>query len=57
MRRLLLILALLVASGLAGWLWDSFGPRFTFYAGAVFTAIAWIGFLRYGRRAAALPPL
>ncbi len=48
-------IALLVASALAGWLWDAFGPRFTFYAGAVFTAIAWIGFLRYGLRAAALP--
>ncbi len=47
--------ALLVASGLAGWLWDAFGPRFTFYAGAAFTVIAWIGFLLYGRRAAALP--
>jgi len=49
-------IALLIASGLAGWLWDAFGPRFTFYAGAAFTIIAWIGFLRYGRRAAALPP-
>jgi len=48
--------ALLIASGLAGWLWDAFGPRFTFYAGAAFTVIAWVGFLRYGRRAAALPP-
>ena len=48
-------LALLVASGLAGWLWDAFGPRFTFYAGAAFTVIAWIGFMRFGRRAAALP--
>ena len=47
--------ALLVASGLAGWLWDAYGPRFTFYAGAAFTVIAWIGFLRYGRRAAELP--
>jgi len=47
--------ALLVASGVAGWLWDAFGPRFTFYAGAAFTVIAWIGFLLYGRRAAALP--
>ncbi len=47
--------ALLIASGLAGWLWDAFGPRFTFYAGAAFTVIAWIGFLRYGRRAAELP--
>ncbi len=48
-------LALLIASGLAGWLWDAFGPRFTFYAGAAFAAIAWLGFLRYGRAAAALP--
>ncbi len=47
--------ALLAASALAGWLWDALGPAFTFYAGAAFTAIAWIGFLRYGRRAAALP--
>jgi MFS family permease len=48
-------IALLIASGLAGWLWDAFGPRFTFYAGAAFTLIAWVGFLRYGRRAAELP--
>ncbi len=47
--------ALLVGSGLAGWLWDAWGPRFTFYAGATFTVIAWLGFLRYGRQAAALP--
>ncbi len=32
--------ALLVASTLAGWLWDAFGPAFTFYAGAAFTIIA-----------------
>ena len=48
-------IALLLGSGLAGWLWDAFGPRFTFYAGAALTVIAWSGFLRYGRRAAALP--
>ena len=48
-------IALLIASGLAGWLWDAFGPRFTFYAGAAFTLIAWAGFLRYGRSAAELP--
>uniref|UniRef100_UPI003F49A9F1 MFS transporter n=1 Tax=Cupriavidus necator TaxID=106590 RepID=UPI003F49A9F1 len=29
-------LALLVASALAGWLWDSFGAAFTFYGGAAF---------------------
>jgi MFS family permease len=37
--------ALLFASALAGWLWDAAGPRFTFYAGAVFTVLAWIGLL------------
>ncbi len=33
-------LALLVASALAGWLWDSVGPSATFYAGAAFTLAA-----------------
>lgn len=33
-------LALLVASPLAGWLWDQFGARFTFGAGAVFCVLA-----------------
>lgn len=33
-------MALLVASLLAGWLWDSFGPAATFAAGAVFTLVA-----------------
>ena len=33
--------ALLIASSLAGWLWQSFGSAATFIAGAVFTAIAW----------------
>jgi hypothetical protein len=42
------------ASVLAGWLWDAFGPQFTFYAGAAFTLVAWIGFLAYGRTAAKL---
>jgi len=32
--------ALLVASVLAGWLWDTYGPAVTFYAGAAFTVIA-----------------
>ena len=47
-------IALLVASVLAGWLWQTFGPALTFYAGAVFAAIAWIGLRRYGQRAARL---
>ena len=33
-------LAMLVASGLAGWLWDRHGPASTFYAGAAFCALA-----------------
>ena len=32
--------ALLVASLLAGWLWDAFGPAQTFFAGAAFTLLA-----------------
>ncbi len=41
--------ALLVASVLAGWLWDTHGPAVTFYAGAIFTSIAAAGlWLRRG---------
>ena len=32
--------ALLVASALAGWLWEAVGPATTFYAGAAITAAA-----------------
>jgi MFS family permease len=46
--------ALLAASVLAGWLWDAYGPSFTFYAGAALTVVAWIGFMLYGRGAANL---
>ncbi|TMG93116.1 MAG: MFS transporter [Betaproteobacteria bacterium] len=38
-------IALLIASALAGWLWDVFGPPQTFYAGAGFAALAWIGMI------------
>jgi MFS family permease len=38
-------IALLAASGIAGWLWDVYGPAFTFGCGAVFTAIALAGLL------------
>jgi len=31
---------LLIASVLAGWLWDAFGPTATFLAGAVFSGFA-----------------
>jgi len=42
-------IALLGASVLAGWLWGRFGPEFTFYAGAAFTAIALAGLLALTR--------
>jgi MFS family permease len=32
--------ALLIASVVAGWLWDAYGPALTFYVGAGFTAVA-----------------
>ncbi|WP_245002011.1 MFS transporter [Cupriavidus pinatubonensis] len=32
-------LALLIASALAGWLWDRFGAAFTFYGGAIFSGV------------------
>jgi MFS family permease len=38
-------LALLLASALAGWLWDRFGPAETFFAGAVLAAIALLSLL------------
>jgi hypothetical protein len=31
---------MLLASGLAGFLWDGFGAEMTFYAGAAFCALA-----------------
>jgi MFS family permease len=40
-------LAMLIASVLAGFLWDQFGASFTFYAGAVFCGIAVIGLTLY----------
>jgi MFS family permease len=43
-------LALLVASVLAGALWDSFGAKATFLAGAGFTAVALLGLARVRRR-------
>jgi MFS family permease len=42
--------AMLVASGVAGWLWDRHGADTTFYGGAVFAAMALTGLLiRYVR--------
>jgi MFS family permease len=40
-------LAMLMASVLAGFLWDQLGPATTFYAGAVFCGIAVMGLLWY----------
>lgn len=42
-------IAMLVASGLAGWLWDQFGAASTFLAGAVFAAITLLGLLARSR--------
>jgi MFS family permease len=42
--------ALLMASTLAGYLWQAIGPPATFFAGATFTAIAWAALLLVARR-------
>jgi MFS family permease len=42
--------ALLVASTLAGYLWDAIGPASTFLAGAAFAAAAWIALTIHLRR-------
>ena len=47
--------ALVAASVMAGWLWDAFGPAFTFYAGAVLSLIAWTALMRHGRTATTSP--
>lgn len=46
--------ALLVASALAGLLWQAAGPAWTFYAGAAFTLVAWVGMLSRRRDLPAL---
>lgn len=43
--------AMLLASGLAGWLWQSFGAASCFYTGAGFAGLAWL-LLRLRRQAA-----
>jgi MFS family permease len=40
-------LAMLIASVLAGFLWDQLGASFTFYAGAVFCGVALMGLTLY----------
>jgi hypothetical protein len=39
---------MLIASFLAGWLWDQYGPQATFYAGAGFTSVALFGLMMRG---------
>ncbi|MDR2872765.1 MAG: MFS transporter [Xanthomonadaceae bacterium] len=39
-------IAILIASAVAGLLWDQMGASFTFYAGAAFCAVALLGLLR-----------
>lgn len=39
-------IAMLIASSVAGLLWDQLGPAFTFYAGATFSLIALVGLLK-----------
>ncbi len=41
--------ALLLASLLAGWLWSAYGPAWTFWCGAGFTAVALAGLLSISR--------
>ena len=43
-------IALLAASVLAGWLWASFGPAATFFAGAAFCAVALAGLMAVTQR-------
>ena len=43
-------LALLVASVMAGGLWDNFGPKVTFLAGATFAGLALAGLVIVRRR-------
>jgi MFS family permease len=38
--------AMLIASAVAGLLWDQFGASFTFYAGAIFCVLALLGLLK-----------
>jgi MFS family permease len=40
--------AMLLSSGLAGWLWDQYGAATTFWGGAAFAGIALIGLLARG---------
>jgi hypothetical protein len=49
-------LAMLVASGFAGWLWDQYGAEATFHAGAIYSLIALSGLAVRWRSLLVLPP-
>ena len=48
--------ALLIASALAGFLWQAIGPSATFFAGAAITTVAWIALMLYRSRVPTLHP-
>jgi len=50
-------IAMLMASAAAGLLWDRFGASFTFYVGAIFAALAWLGLVLQSRRQRRLPEI
>ncbi len=50
-------LAMLVASVLAGFLWDRLGPAFTFYSGALFCILAIVGTLLLPRQITPVNPI
>lgn len=56
MFNLITGLVVLLASVIAGALWDAFGPRGTFLAGGVFVLLAFVGLWPLKRRSAAAQP-
>jgi MFS family permease len=48
-------IAMLIASVLAGWLWDIIGPPATFWAGAVFALVGYTGLLIRRKHISSLP--
>lgn len=43
-------IAILLASVIAGWLWDHYGAATTFYIGAIFSSMTLLGFLLFQQR-------
>lgn len=50
MFNLLSGIALLLASVIAGWMWEDIGPQATFSTGAIFAALSLLGFMAFNRR-------